>query len=196
MSPATPLEYAMVRKIHIFGASGAGSTTLGSEVEKRLGFKHIDSDDYLWSPSELPYQTRRTPGERSSLLLADLDNHDQWVLSGSICDWGDQVIPYFDLAVYLWVPTDVRLKRLRLRESAKIGDLVAKGGVRETFLEDFLDWASRYDVGDENMRSNKMHCAWMNTLPCKVVRIVGERELDEKIDIVKNSLNEIAIQES
>jgi len=37
------------------------------------------------------------------------------VLSGSLCGWGDPLIPEFELIVFLVVPTAVRLQRVRAR---------------------------------------------------------------------------------
>ena len=37
----------MSRGIIIFGAAGSGKTTLGRELAGRLGFLHIDIDDYI-----------------------------------------------------------------------------------------------------------------------------------------------------
>jgi hypothetical protein len=34
------------------------------------------------------------------------------VVSGSLCGWGDGVIPLFELVVFLWVPQEVRMVRL------------------------------------------------------------------------------------
>lgn len=33
--------------IHIFGASGSGTTTLGKRIADELGFKLMDTDDYF-----------------------------------------------------------------------------------------------------------------------------------------------------
>lgn len=33
-------------RIHVFGASGAGCTTLGRSLAERLGLAAIDADDY------------------------------------------------------------------------------------------------------------------------------------------------------
>ena len=54
-----------------------------------------------------------------------------WVLSGSLDEWGRPVIALFDLVVFLYAPTDIRLQRLREREARR-------GWVDEEFIE----WAS------------------------------------------------------
>lgn len=43
-------------RIHVFGAAGAGVTTLARALADHLGHRHLDADDYLWMPTEPPYQ--------------------------------------------------------------------------------------------------------------------------------------------
>lgn len=40
-------KYSMINVIHIFGASGSGTTTLGDAIDETLGYKHLDVDDYF-----------------------------------------------------------------------------------------------------------------------------------------------------
>ena len=42
----------MKNVIHIFGAAGSGTTTLGSKISSKLGYKHMDTDDYYWIPTK------------------------------------------------------------------------------------------------------------------------------------------------
>jgi hypothetical protein len=44
--------------IHITGASGSGTSTLGRALVERLGAVHLDTDDFYWSPVGCP--TRRS----------------------------------------------------------------------------------------------------------------------------------------
>ena len=77
-----------------------------------------------------------------------------WVLSGSLQGWGDPVISYFDLAVFLYTVKNIRLQRLRAREASCFGaDAVAPGGWRYEETEEFIEWASRYDEGDTVSRT-------------------------------------------
>ena len=59
----------MINVIHIFGASGSGTTTLGEAIDKILGYKHLDVDDYFWIPSDPPYATKRELESLTSILL-------------------------------------------------------------------------------------------------------------------------------
>ena len=42
--------------IIVFGASGAGSTTLGREIAQLLDFEHFDTDDYFFESSDTNFR--------------------------------------------------------------------------------------------------------------------------------------------
>jgi adenylate kinase family enzyme len=77
----------MIHRIHILGASGSGTTTLGRALAARLLCPHFDADDYFWLPTDPPYTHQRERTERQQLLMDDLTAQEQWVLSGSLCGW-------------------------------------------------------------------------------------------------------------
>jgi len=79
----------MIHRIHILGASGSGTTTLGRALAERLQCPHFDIDDYFWVPTDLPYAQQRERPERQRLLMDDLTVQAAGVVSGSLCGWGD-----------------------------------------------------------------------------------------------------------
>jgi Shikimate kinase len=44
----------MIHRIHILGASGSGTTTLGRALAERLQYPHFDTDDSFWVPTDPP----------------------------------------------------------------------------------------------------------------------------------------------
>jgi len=167
------------KRIHITGASGSGTTTLGRAIAQRLNISHFDSDDYLWLPTDPPYVKIRSREERQKLLLTELGKQDGFVLSGSNSGWGDVLIPHYDLVIFLLLPTDIRVKRLEERELKRFGE-------EHLFLKkyrDFISWAKKYDYGDISMRSRIMHEEWLKKLPCPILRIEGDYSVDKKIDL-------------
>jgi len=78
-----------VARIHLVGASGAGTTTLGRALAARLGAVHFDTDDFFWLPTDPPFEKIRERAERQALLGVALAREPAWVLSGSLCGWGD-----------------------------------------------------------------------------------------------------------
>lgn len=174
------MEY---QRIHITGASGSGTTTLGKALAKKMGVPLFDTDDYFWSPSKPPFQKKREKKKRQKLLMADLKKRQKWILSGSLCGWGDITIPLFDLVIFLWVPTEVRIERLKKREIERFGEdaLFPSGEMYENH-RDFIAWASQYDEGGTFMRSLALHNQWLQDLDCPVIRFEGEKALEEIIE--------------
>ena len=103
----------MPSRIHIFGASGSGTTSLASALAAKHGHRRLDTDDFYWLPTEPFYQQTRAREVRLGLLRSALAQFQSWVLSGSLWEWGDPLIPEFNLVVFLVVPMEVRLARLR-----------------------------------------------------------------------------------
>ena len=170
------------RRLHILGASGSGTTSLATAIAARHGHRHLDTDDFFWMQTTPPYQDKRPREERRARLAEALRASSAWVLSGSLCGWGDPFIPEFELVVFVTVPTAVRLARLRLRERARYGeDAIAPGGDRHQASEEFLEWAARYDSGGVDIRSRALHEAWLATLPCPVIRLDGEAPVADQL---------------
>ncbi|HEY7437378.1 MAG TPA: AAA family ATPase [Methylomirabilota bacterium] len=180
----------MPGRIHIFGASGSGTSSLASALAVRHGHRHLDTDDFFWLPTDPPYQQPRPREARLALLRAALVRSPSWVLSGSLCGWGDPLVPEFDLVVYLVVDTEVRLARLRAREAARYGrQAIAPGGARYAAHVEFLSWAGGYDTGGVEMRSRALHEAWLLTLPGAVLRLEGDRPVAEQLARIEGSVS-------
>ncbi|WP_339027518.1 hypothetical protein WI604_22005 [Bradyrhizobium symbiodeficiens] len=171
------------RRIHLTGASGSGVTTLGRALAGRLALPHHDSDDYFWLPTVPPYQTMRPAVDRLRLMREMFLPRYDWVLSGTASGWGDELIAYFDLVVFVVTPRELRLERLRAREAAHFGaDAVAPGGWRHAETEAFLEWASHYEAGDRDGRSLAKQESWLAGLPCPITRVDGSRPLADLVE--------------
>ena len=179
----------MPGRIHIVGASGSGTTSLAFALAARHGHGHLDTDDFYWLPTNPPYREVRPRALRLGLLRHALAESPSWVLSGSLCGWGDPLIPEFDLGVFLVVPTEVRLARLRAREVERYGrEALGPGGTLHQAHVEFLDWAGRYDGGGPEMRSRVLHEAWLSTLPGAVLRLEGDRSVVEQLARIQASV--------
>jgi adenylate kinase family enzyme len=165
------------------GASGAGVTTLGRALADALALPHHDSDDYFWLPTSPPYRQQRDIADRLRLMREIFLDRSGWVLSGSLDDWGGAVVPLFDLVVFVRVPTEVRLQRLRDREARHFGrDSVSPGGWRHQETASFIDWASHYDDGTREGRNLPRHLKWLDTLTCPVMRLDGTQPIGDLVD--------------
>ncbi len=178
------------RRINIVGASGSGVTTLGRALADALAVPHHDTDDYFWLPTTPPYREVRDVAERLRLMREVFLGRADWILSGSVDDWGAQIVPFFDLVVFLVVPTEVRLKRLRDREIRHFGaEVVASGGWRHGETEDFIEWAAHYGDGTREGKNLSRHQAWLETLSCRVMRLAGTRAIHELVGEIVAALS-------
>lgn len=178
----------MKNVIHIFGASGAGTSTLGRKLSEELGYKFMDTDDYYWLPTDVPYTVARERSQRLQMMKAEIDRAEDVVISGSLIDWGDELIPYFTLAIRLTTAVDIRISRLRFRERQNFGSRISPGGDLYENHQEFIDWACAYDTGDLNMRSKAKHDAWQKLLPCKVIELNGGDDLSRNVEFVQREL--------
>jgi adenylate kinase family enzyme len=169
-------------RIHITGASGAGVTSLGRALADALAISHHDTDDYFWLPTTPPYREMREVADRLRLMREVFLDRSDWVLSGSLDGWGDPIIPFLDSVIFSYVPSAIRLDRLRARESRRFGaDAVGPGGWMHQQAEEFIEWASHYDDGTREGRNLARHQAWLAALPCRVLRLDGTRKLAELV---------------
>lgn len=98
--------------IHIYGAAGSGTSTLGKYISEKLGYFWMDTDDYFWLPDP-PYTIKRPASDRLALMKQDISKWDNVVISGSLVDWGDELIPLFTLAIRIETKTNIRIERLK-----------------------------------------------------------------------------------
>jgi adenylate kinase family enzyme len=171
--------------IHILGAPGSGVSSLGRALAQRLGYRHLDTDDFHWFTEDaLPYRRRRNPDHRRKLLEEALDQETPWVLSGALCGWGDVFVPRFRAVIYLWLPAAVRLARIREREAARYGlERIQAGGDLNLVFEKFCTWAAEYDDPNAiHLRSKQQELQWIQHLSVPVLRLDTEAPLEEMVD--------------
>ncbi len=176
-------------KVHILGASGSGTTTLGKSLEQRLGWKHLDADDYYWRKTNLPFQIKIPLSERNELITKDVELYDHVIVSGSMVSWGKQWEDVFDLAIFLYVPPLIRMQRLRNREIERYQKLLDTDERFRSNSNAFLEWAQRYDDPGFDGRSITTHHNWMKKLKCPVIKIEGDTTVEERVQIVINQIH-------
>ena len=161
----------MGHRIHLFGASGSGTTTLGAVLAAAIDGAHLDTDNYYWHQTDPPFTTKRLISERIVLIEHDIATASNWVLTGSLCSWGDPLLDHFSLAVFLQLDPETRIRRLLARERRRHGERIAPGGDMYEQHEAFIAWARSYDTAREPIRSLDMHERWITSLPCPVMRL-------------------------
>ena len=178
----------MKNVIHIFGASGSGTTTLGKRICEELGYTLMDTDDYFWMPTNPRFTLKRPADERIALMKRDIDQSENVVISGSLTDWGDVLIPFFTLVIRIEMDQTLRINRLKQREKARFGSRIEPGGDMYQQHLNFVEWAKTYDNGGMNVRSKMKHDDWQKLLSCQVLCLDGADTLDANLGKVLTAL--------
>ena len=148
--------------VHIFGASGSGTTTLGAALAEQLSARHLDTDTYYWRQTNPPFQQKRPPRERLLLLRNDMQDYPRWILSGSIC--------------------------VHLRETRRYGERISQGGDMYEDHQAFIDWARSYDEALPPVRSRTLHQQWMQSLTCSCLTLSSLQPVAQLVDTVISNL--------
>lgn len=167
--------------ICICGLNGSGKTTLGAALAEKLGFKHMDVEDYYFTRTDNPYASARTREEVEVLLLEDVRKNPCFVFSAVNGNMNHEINSCYDLVVYLEVPLELRMKRIRQRAFDKFGDRVLPGGDMYEQEEKFFEFAEK--------RSPEKIEAWLHTLTCRVVRLDGSKPVKDNIKALIERIN-------
>ncbi len=162
----------MPHGIVLLGANGSGKSTLGRELARALNFTHLDVEKYWFHQTHLPYTSVRPQAERNEMLLADMRQCGAYVVSGDVSGWGDEFLARFDLAIFLTVPTDIRLKRIEHREYERWGDRVCMGGDLYESQRKFKQFAASRDVALLQQRALAYRCPLLSvdgTTDCRAM---------------------------
>lgn len=170
--------------IHVMGASGSGTTTLAQALASTLELRHLDADSFYWVPTSPPFKQKRDPKDRFTLLHEELHANPGIVLSGSIVGWGPEIEDSFTVIVFLYLPTELRIERLRRRELERYGAVDPA----------FLQWASEYDIGPSEGRSLAKHEEWLAQRSCPVLRLEGDLSVEERVASVLRAMPNPSIE--
>ncbi len=158
-------------RIHITGASGSGTTTLGAALGAALAIPHDDTDDYFWTKTDPPYSVSRPIADRLALMLPRFTTLPDWVLSGSTLLWGAPLDPLITHIVFLTLDPAIRMARLRARETTRHGARIAPGGDMYQGSQEFLSWAEAYDTSGPEQRSRVLHEQWLARQTVPILRL-------------------------
>lgn len=163
-------------RLLVTGAAGSGTSTLAAALAASEHCLAVEADDLYWLPTDPPYHAKRDPAERDALLRTRLQTLPQVVVAGSVVGWGADAL--FDRVVFLYVDAATRIARLRQREIRRFGAADPA----------FLAWAAQYDEGPREGRSLARHEAWLQTLPCPVLRLPGAQPVQDLVVAVRRFL--------
>lgn len=178
-------------KIHIMGASCAGSTTLGNALAEKLNYTYLDTDTYFFEPSEIPYAVKRPLEERTRLLRAAFDAKENVIVGGSLVSWGPEWLTMFDLVVFLYLPHAIRMERLHNREVERYSDKIFTDPYRAAKYQQFTAWAKGYDDNSTDGRNLGVHQVWLGKLNCPIIKIEGDTTVEERVEKVLEKMRNL-----
>lgn len=176
-------------KIHIMGASCSGVTSLGLYLSNVCNIPYFDTDEYFWEQSDPPFTVRRDPEKRNEMVYEQLKQQEVWLLGGSVINW--QLFVRFDLVVFLWIPGEIRIQRLKERELERYGNIIYTDAERNRQFNEFINWASGYDDNTARGRTLAAHEEWISKLDCPVLELRGDMTIAERADKVLKKITQL-----
>lgn len=164
--------------IIICGLNGAGKSTLGKRLAEKLHFHFIDIEN-LYFPKTNPNYIYASPRSREAVaerLLDEIRTHENFILASVKGDYGEEIYSFFEYAILLDVPRDIRLRRVKERSFQKFGSRMLSGG-------DLFEQEERF-FGLVASRDENAVEEWVKYLKCPVMRIDGTKPVDEITDAV------------
>ena len=172
----------MKYRIVLCGGNGAGKSTLGKELAKRLNIRFMDIEHYYFpvSNADYAYGCSRTQEEVTALLLEDMKRTDDFVLAAVKADYSPEISRMFTHAVYIDVPKEVRMNRIRQRSFLKFGERMQPGG-------DLFEREQRFFDLVQN-RTDEPILKWIDSMEIPMIRIDGLRSVAENLEQVVHCL--------
>ena len=164
--------------IIVCGLNGAGKSTLGKALAEKLGFHFIDNEN-LYFPKTDPlnlYAIPRTHKEAELLLIKEITVHENFVFASVKGDYGESIYPFFQYAVLIDVPKDIRIQRVKNRSFQKFGNRMLPGGDLHGQEENFFNFVK--------FRTESVIEEWVQSLSCSIIRVDGTKSIEENIRFI------------
>lgn len=164
--------------IIICGLNGTGKSTLGKTLAEKLHFHFIDIEN-LYFPKTNPnyiYSSPRTREDVAERLLCEIRSHENFILASVKGDYGEELYSFFQCAILLDVPRDIRLQRVKDRSFQKFGNRMLFGG-------DLFEQEEKFFRVVESRNEDTVE-EWVKSLKCPVIRIDGTKPIDENTDFI------------
>ena len=164
--------------IIVCGLNGAGKSTLGKALAEKLHFHFIDIEN-LYFPKTNPDYIYASPRMREDVaehLLDEIRTHENFILASVKGDYGEELCSFFQYAILLDVPRDIRLQRVKERSFQKFGSRMLSGG-------DLFEQEEKFFRLVESRNENTVE-EWVKSLKCPVIRIDGTKPIDENTNFI------------
>ncbi len=120
------------------------------------------------------YASPRTFEEVEKILLHEMKMYENFILASVKGDYGKDI--FFQCAILLDVPRDIRMQRVKERSFHKFGNRMLSGGDLFGQEEKFFRFVES--------RNEKTVEEWVKSLKCPVIRIDGTKPIDENTNFI------------
>ena len=171
----------MTRRIVLKGTSGAGKTTLGNELARRLGVPFIELDALVHGPN----WTEATADELQAKLSAAIAAApDGWVIDGNYdTKLGDMVVDAADTIVWLDLPLVRKVYRVFRRSQYRIRhDIELWNGNKEAWRNQFSRRDSLFPYLITGHRRHRREWPARFAYDPRVVRLRSDAEVRRWLD--------------
>lgn len=174
----------MSNRIIVCGGNGAGKSTLGKRLAAELGWTFKDIEEYYFPVSDMSYNYThaRTKEQVSELLLADMMEHENFILASVKGEFGSEVSKLFTCAILIEVPKKLRMKRVRDRSNQKFGDRMLPGGDLYEKEEQFFAMVEK--------RAEDYTTRWLETVDVPIIQVDGTCTIEDNIKKIIKKLRQ------
>ena len=148
----------------------------------RMQVYFIDNED-LFFPKTDPnyiYASPRTREEAEKMLFHAIKVHENFVFAAVKGDYGEAIYPFFQYAVLIDTPKDIRVQRVKKRSFQKFGKRMLPGGDLHEQEEKFFEFVTS--------RPESTVEEWIQLLSCPILRIDGTKPVEENVDFIINQI--------
>lgn len=166
----------------ICGLNGVGKSTFGKALAEKLHFHFIDDEDLFFPKTDLNYiyASPRTRGEAEEMFFHEIKEHENFVFAAVKGDYGETIYPFFQYAIFMDAPRDIRMQRVKNRSFQKFGNRMLPGGDLHQTEEAFFEFVKS--------RSESTVEEWVQRLSCPIIRIDGTNPIEANINFTINQI--------
>jgi len=172
--------------ILVCGLNGAGKSTLGRALAQQCGLRFIDNED-LYFPKNDPaylYAAQRSRQEVEQLLLEEMNASKKGFVFTSVKgDYGQAALDRFSCVVWVRIPRELRLERVRNRSFQKFGNRMLPGGDLHEQEEQFFSFVQ---ARPENLVEE-----WLRTVSLPVIPVDGTKPVEENTAYILDQLRQL-----